>query len=65
MKVTSVTVQIGRKISQNYNSLSNSVGLSADLEDGEDHEQVVRHLQAECHRLLLREKAAQGKTDEK
>lgn len=65
MKITTVSVQVGRKISQNYNSVQNSVGLTADLEEGEDHQSAVERLQRECLRLLLKERSPQGlRTDE-
>jgi hypothetical protein len=55
MKVTSVTVQMGRTITKNYNSFQNSVGVTATLSDDENHEQVTRQLQKECYRLMLKE----------
>jgi hypothetical protein len=53
MTITTVTVQMGRTVSKNYNSFQNSVLLTATVADHEDHAQVTRQLQRECHRFLL------------
>ncbi len=54
MKITSVSVQMSRTLSKNYNSFSNSVGLTGELAAGDDYEEVVAQLQRECFRHLLK-----------
>ena len=55
MKITSVSVHMSRKQTRNFNSYDNMVGIVADLEDGDRHDVVVRELQKECYRLLIKE----------
>jgi len=54
MKITSVSVELSRKRSSNFQSAYNLVGLTADLEEGEDACTVVKQLQREAAELLLR-----------
>jgi hypothetical protein len=54
MKVTTVSVQMSRTISKNYNSFQNSVAATASITDDENQDQVTRHLQRECFRLLVK-----------
>ena len=46
MKVTTVSVELSRKRTVNYQSTGNAVGLAADLDDGEDTRAAVRELHA-------------------
>ena len=55
MKITSVSVHLGRKVTRNYNSFDNSVGICADLTDGENHREAILQLQKECLQQLFRE----------
>ena len=41
MRIVQVTVQMSRKVSKNFNSFDNSVGLTANVVDDENHEQVI------------------------
>ena len=54
MKITRVNVELSRKKTIDYQSTGNSVGLTADLEDGDDPVAVVRGLQREAAGLLLK-----------
>lgn len=54
MKVTSVSVQLSAKKTVNYQSVQNSVGLTADLDEDDRPDEVVRELQRQCHALLLK-----------
>ncbi|NQU21802.1 MAG: hypothetical protein HQ567_11015 [Candidatus Nealsonbacteria bacterium] len=54
MKITTITAHIGRKITHQFNSFDNSVTLTAEVEPGDDPKQVVRRLQLECNRLLIK-----------
>jgi len=61
MRIASVSVQVGRKFTRNYNSVNDMVGFTADLREDDNYEEVIRQLQAECLRLLLKEKSSQEK----
>ncbi len=54
MRITTITAHVGRKLSHQYNSFENSVALTAELEPGDDHQQIVRKLQKGCFRLLIK-----------
>jgi hypothetical protein len=54
VRITQVTVQMGRKMSKNFNSFDNSVGLTANLTDDENHEEVIVALQKECFQQLIK-----------
>ena len=64
MRIKSISVNVSRKFTRNFSSVQNSVGLTADLEEGEDHRTAVEHLQRECLDLLLREKAQEKPVQE-
>lgn len=53
MKVTEVSVEVGRTASVNYQSAKNSVGLRAALEQGDNASTVIRDLQKQAVDLLL------------
>lgn len=54
MRITQVTVQMGRTISKNYNSFQNVLGLTANVTDDENHEEVIVKLQKQCLNNLLK-----------
>jgi hypothetical protein len=54
MKIKSVYVEMNKKISAQFQSFGNSVGLSADLEEGDDADAVVRELQRNAMGLLVK-----------
>jgi hypothetical protein len=54
MKISSVSVVLSKKRTVNYQSTGNSIGLTADLDDGEDAHAAVRQLQREAAKLLLK-----------
>ena len=54
MRITQVTVQMGRKVSKNFNSFDNSVGLTANVAEDENHEEVIVALQKECFQQLIK-----------
>jgi len=58
MRISAVTVHISAKRTVNYNSIQNSVGFTADLDEDDDPDVVVRQLQCKCRDLLL--KRSQG-----
>jgi len=62
MKITSVTVQIGRTVTNNYNSVRNDVGLTASLDEDDDPDEAVQELQRKCRDLLLK-RSNHGKSD--
>jgi hypothetical protein len=68
VKITTVTVHLGRKLSRNYNSFDNSVGLTGELAEGDDPDEAVTRLQKKCLRMLLKrnpfEEAAKRKAAE-
>ena len=53
MKVTEVSVEVGRTASVNYQSARNSVGLRASLEQGDHAPTAIRNLQKQAVELLL------------
>lgn len=53
MKIKTVTVEISKKVSARFQSFGNSVALTADLEESEDADAVVRQLQKQAVGLLL------------
>jgi hypothetical protein len=54
MIITVVTIRMSRKVSKNFESFGNDVELTANVADGENHEDVVRHLQKQCLQHLLK-----------
>lgn len=54
MRITSVSVELNKKISAKYQSFGNSVGLSADIGEGDDADAVVRELQGKAMGLLVK-----------
>ena len=61
MKIKAVSVELNRKRTVDYQSCGNSIGLTADLEDGDDPVAVARELQRKAAGLLL--KMEKKKTD--
>ena len=55
MKITRVYVELGRKRSINYQSVSIQIGLGADLVDGEDADEIVERLQQQVRELLVKD----------
>ena len=53
MKVTEVSVEVGRTASVNFQSARNSVGLTAALEEGDQPDAVIRALQQQAVDMLL------------
>jgi hypothetical protein len=53
MKIKTIAIELNRKRTMNYQSIGNSVGLTADLEDGDDPRKAVRELQRQALNLLL------------
>lgn len=54
MKIKTVTVELGRKRTVNYQSSHNSVGFTAAVGDDDDPAAVVRELQRKAAELLLK-----------
>jgi len=53
MRVTEISVEVGRTASVNYQSARNSVGLTASLEQGDHAPTAIRNLQKQAVDLLL------------
>jgi hypothetical protein len=53
MKVTEVSVEVGRTASVNFQSARNSIGLTAALEEGDQPDAVIRTLQKQAVDMLL------------
>ena len=53
MRVTEISVEVGRTASVNYQSARNSVGLTATLEQGDHASTAIRNLQKQAVDLLL------------
>jgi hypothetical protein len=54
MKIRSVYVEVNKKLSKQFQSFGNSVGLSADLEEGDAADAVIRDLQGKAMGLLVK-----------
>lgn len=54
MKIKEIYVELSIKKSQDYQSCSNAVGLRGELEADDDPEKMVRQLQSQCYKLLLK-----------
>jgi len=55
MKITTVSASMSRRIVKSYQSFENSVGLSADLESGDDPHRAVCELQKQCFAELVKQ----------
>ena len=53
MKVTEISVEVGRTATINYQSARNSVGLTAKLADEDDATTAIRSLQKQAVDMLL------------
>ena len=53
MKIKTIAIELNRKRTVNYQSIGNSVGLTADLEEGDDTHKATRELQRQALNLLL------------
>lgn len=54
MKIRTVTVQMGATTTKDFNAVRNDVGFTADLDEGDDANEIVQQLQFKCRDLLLR-----------
>ena len=54
MKITNVTTHMSRKVSKNFGSYENGIGLTAELAEGDNHVDAITQLQKECLRHLLK-----------
>lgn len=61
MKIKEVTMMKGLTISHGYDSWRCNVGLTADVEEGEDHIEVVAELSKQLEAILEEESKDQTK----
>ena len=63
MKITTVSVELNRKKTVDFQSWGNSVGLTADVDEGDDPVAVVRELQKTAAGLLIKMEGKKDRTD--
>jgi hypothetical protein len=54
MKINEVYVEMGIKKTQNFNSCNNAVGLRGELEADDDPVAIVKQLQEQAYKLLVK-----------
>jgi hypothetical protein len=54
MKVKEIYVEVGIKKSQDFNSCQKAVGLRGELEANDDPSKMVRQLQEQAYKLLVK-----------